>query len=478
MPKGDGLGFISKDYADLFRELRGDLVNKAPEALKPPYRVVAGAGGIDSLPMGVLRVKIRMPGDHPISDVVQGEYMKWSMVEALAQSFKKIVTRHVRLAAEVQRMDILTTLNPKSILMCGDMIKILEVHTPSMAGQQWQFCEFRFDYKVKIEDQDLAAALVAAVFHHMTDFEVIFCQNLESKFREIYHLTVLELINKRFVLMDGHVIQQQLQLFKAAKDNVQEVARLVKEVDVNAFQKEPRFPQGILDEDDYFPIVSLQRTPLHAAAEAGRLEVVQMLVQANAEVNYQDTSGFHALYLAAGSGIPQVVSYLLSSDAELHLRNKSGYTALHNAVGCGKAECIRVLLKARGDLNLQTRSGLAPVHMAAISNQPTSLEVLHECKANLDMPAVGGNTPVHEAVMQNNPEIIQKLFDLKADINIESGPDHHFATPLHMALERKKKKAVKKLQELKAVEKVPGGNHSDAAFKEVVEFRLRRKVLR
>ena len=26
---------------------------------------------------------------------------------------------------------------------------------------------------------------------------------------------VLELINKRFVLMDGHVIQQQLQLFKA-----------------------------------------------------------------------------------------------------------------------------------------------------------------------------------------------------------------------------------------------------------------------
>jgi len=312
----------------------------------------------------------------------------------------------------------------------------------------------------------------------MTDFEVIFCQNLESKFREIYHLTVLELINKRFVLMDGHVIQQQLQLFKAAKDNVQEVARLVKEVDVNAFQKEPRFPQGILDEDDYFPIVSLQRTPLHAAAEAGRLEVVQMLVQANAEVNYQDTSGFHALYLAAGSGIPQVVSYLLSSDAELHLRNKSGYTALHNAVGCGKAECIRVLLKARGDLNLQTRSGLAPVHMAAISNQPTSLEVLHECKANLDMPAVGGNTPVHEAVMQNNPEIIQKLFDLKADINIESGPDHHFATPLHMALERKKKKAVKKLQELKAVEKVPGGNHSDAAFKEVVEFRLRRKVLR
>ena len=38
-------------------------------------------------------------------------------------------------------------------------------------------------------------------------------------------------------------------------------------------------------------------------------------------------------------------------------------------------------------------------------------------------------------------------------MNVESGPENHFATPLRMALERKKKKAAKKLQELKALEK-------------------------
>lgn len=461
MGKGDGLGFVSKDYADLFRELRGDLVNKDPGSLKPPYRVPCGSGPPDGLPLGVLTIKIRMPGDRfPIDSVVHGEYMKWSIVEALAQSFKKI-----------GRMSV----NPKNIQMC-DEIKILEVHTPSMAGQLWQFCSFRFDYKVAL-DEELAATLVPAVFYHMTDFEVIFCQNLENKFREIYHLTVLELINKRFALMDGRAIQQQLKLFKAAEANdVKEISVLLKEVDVDAVQKELRFPRNMLDEDAYFSLVTLQRTPLLAAAEAGRLEAVQLLVEANADVNYQDTSGFQALYLAAGAGAAEVVSYLLSQGSDLHLRNRSGYTALHNAAGCGKAQCIKLLLEARGDWNLKTRSGVAPVHVAAISNQAASLEVLHQCRANLDMPAVGGNTPVHEAVMQNNAEIIQKLFDLKADINIESGPENHFATPLTMALERKKKKAAKKLQELKALEKVPGGNHSETT--EATVFRLRRKVLR
>ena len=84
-------------------------------------------------------------------------------------------------------------------------------------------------------------------------------------------------------------------------------------------------------------------------------------------------------------------------------------------------------------------------------------------------------------------------------MNVESGPENHFATPLRMALERKKKKAAKKLQELQALEKapqrhrlwhslwmplaferackVPGGNHSEVPV-EAKEFRLRKKPLR
>merc|ERR1712066_555395 len=53
-----------------------------------------------------------------------------------------------------------------------------------------------------------------------------------------------------------------------------------------------------------------------------------------------------------------------------------------------------------------------------------------------------------------NPEIIKKLYELGANINVESGPENGFDTPLKMAEERKKKKAFKMLSSLGAIEKV------------------------
>merc|ERR1719321_62781 len=113
---------------------------------------------------------------------------------------------------------------------------------------------------------------------------------------------------------------------------------------------------------------------------------------------------------------------------------------MHNACGCGEKAAIKALLEARADLNVRSNTGSAPIHVAVLNNQPDALEALATLNANLDMPAFGGNTPIHEGVMQNNPSIVQKLIDLKADMNVESGPDNHFATPLKMARDRKKKK--------------------------------------
>merc|ERR1711871_1221691 len=83
------------------------------------------------------------------------------------------------------------------------------------------------------------------------------------------------------------------------------------------------------------------------------------------------------------------------------------------------------------------------------------------------MPAFGGNTPIHEGVMQNNPAIIQKLVDLKADMNIESGPEQGFATPLKMARARKKKKAAKLLESLGALEQISGHEYEEVSECEV-----------
>jgi len=449
MPKGDGLGFVSKDFADLFRDLNGDLANKDPIELKPPYRVHRAPSRAEDVnvrfyPLGILVIKIRMAGDRlSIDEIARGEYMKWAIVESLAEALTKLVKVKVK---------------PDSVLFCADEIEILDVQMPYMGDRLWQFCEFRFEYNLRTNSEEEAEKVVRTAFDRMVDFEAEFCKALEMKFREIYHLTVLHLINKRYGVTDGRPIWDQLALFEAATENdTATILKLVDQgVDVNATQKAAQFPSKRLDEERHFSVVALGRTPLLAAAEEGHLEALRLLLAAKADVNFRDTSGFHALYLGAGApaNAEEVVNLLLSHNADVNLANNIGYTPLHNACGCGEAASIRTLLQARGDLNLKSKTGAAPVHVAVINDQPSSVQVLREFNANLDMPAFGGNTPVHEAVMQNNPDIIQQLFDLKADINVESGPDHGFATPLRMAIDRKKKKAMKKLQELSAVEHV------------------------
>lgn len=447
MPRGDGLGFVSPNYDDLFRTLRGDLANKDPIELKPPYKVVRAKPEemeVPHHPVGVLTFKFRMPGERfSIEQVARSAYMKWAIVGALTETISRICKVKIR---------------PDAILPCVDEVEVIDVQMPYMGEHLWQFCEVRFDYKVKIENPVLAKRASEIAFERMVDFEADFCKALETRFREVYLLTILGLTNKRYLLMDGQTISDQLNLFQASMEgDLSTLSEMINRgVDLNAVQKAVRFPANILDEDFYFVCVTLGRTALLAAAEEGHVEALQLLLEAKADVNAQDASGFHALYLAAGAPklAEEAVTLLLAHNADVNLRNNSGYTPLHNACGCGNVGGIRALLKARGDLNAKSNGGAAPVHVAVINDQPLALEVLKEARANLDMPAFGGNTPVHEGVMQNNADIIQKLFSLGANINIESGPENDYATPLKMANDRKKKKAAKKLKDLKALEKI------------------------
>ncbi|KAG7263745.1 hypothetical protein CRUP_012273 [Coryphaenoides rupestris] len=69
-------------------------------------------------------------------------------------------------------------------------------------------------------------------------------------------------------------------------------------------------------------------SPLMMAAVSGQLEVVQLMVEKNADIDKQDgVHGWTALMQATYHGNKDVVKYLLSQGAEVNLRAKNGYTA-------------------------------------------------------------------------------------------------------------------------------------------------------
>uniref|UniRef100_A0A8B9H256 Ankyrin repeat and sterile alpha motif domain containing 6 n=1 Tax=Astyanax mexicanus TaxID=7994 RepID=A0A8B9H256_ASTMX len=69
-------------------------------------------------------------------------------------------------------------------------------------------------------------------------------------------------------------------------------------------------------------------SPLMIAAVSGQQEVVQLLVEKNADVDKQDgVHGWTALMQATYHGNKDVVKYLLNQGADVNLRAKNGYTA-------------------------------------------------------------------------------------------------------------------------------------------------------
>ncbi|KAK6491861.1 ankyrin repeat and SAM domain-containing protein 6-like [Huso huso] len=69
-------------------------------------------------------------------------------------------------------------------------------------------------------------------------------------------------------------------------------------------------------------------SPLMIAAVNGQLDVVQLLVDGNADIDKQDSvHGWTALMQATYHGNKDVVKYLLNQGADVNLRAKNGYTA-------------------------------------------------------------------------------------------------------------------------------------------------------
>ncbi len=149
-------------------------------------------------------------------------------------------------------------------------------------------------------------------------------------------------------------------------------------------------------------------TPLMQASYVGSLNVVDLFIEHQVDMNYQNINGETALIYAAKAGRSTVVKKLINSSADVNLEDNTGKTALHWACVEGDATTIQFLLDASlkpteqmllsacvtGQTDVVStliNHGMKPTHemliVASLNGNAKLMDILHGASSKNNLPS-------------------------------------------------------------------------------------------
>ncbi|KAK7398065.1 hypothetical protein QQX98_012573 [Neonectria punicea] len=163
----------------------------------------------------------------------------------------------------------------------------------------------------------------------------------------------------------------------------------------------------------YSKELTINTTPLQAAASSGLKHIVQQLLLKQADVNETDANGRTAVHSAAEKGRHKIVELLLSqqpASAVHEKKDKHGQTALHLAAAQGHEWAAGYLIMEKPKVDEADNFGQTALHLVALNG--------HERMTALHLAALNGQRAVAQRLLR------------KANANVE---DSDRRTPLHIA---------------------------------------------
>lgn len=125
-------------------------------------------------------------------------------------------------------------------------------------------------------------------------------------------------------------------------------------------------------------------TPLMETVLSGNINLVRSALDKNVfSINYQDKDHDTALILAARYGYDQIVEFLLNAEANVELHNKSGWNPLRIAAYHGHEKVVQILLTHKAEVNAVDKKGLTALNHAAFKGHKNIVDRLLAAKAVL-----------------------------------------------------------------------------------------------
>ena len=175
-------------------------------------------------------------------------------------------------------------------------------------------------------------------------------------------------------------------------------------IELETLLKSPRNPNTKNDDG---------KIPVHDAANMGRIEAVQLLLEAGSEKDAQAAGYFAAtpLHLAAYEGHLDVVRLLVEADAEKDLLAELGVTPAYLAALQGHLGVARYLVEAGADKDQASNDGATPLYIAAQHGHLDVVSLLVEAGADKDQVHNDGTTPLYIAAQQGCLDVVRFLLE-------------------------------------------------------------------
>ncbi|XP_070614836.1 histone-lysine N-methyltransferase EHMT1 isoform X9 [Erythrolamprus reginae] len=164
-----------------------------------------------------------------------------------------------------------------------------------------------------------------------------------------------------------------------------------------------------------------QRTPLMEAAENNHLETVKYLIKAGALLDPKDAEGSTCLHLAAKKGHYDVVQYLLSNEeTDVNCQDDGGWTPMIWATEYKHVELVKLLLAKGSDINIRDNEQNICLHWAAFSGCIEIAETLLAAKCDLHAVNIHGDSPLHIAARENRYECVVLFLSRGSDVTLKN----------------------------------------------------------
>ncbi|KAH8817591.1 ankyrin repeat-containing domain protein [Flagelloscypha sp. PMI_526] len=200
-------------------------------------------------------------------------------------------------------------------------------------------------------------------------------------------------------------------------------------------------------------------SPLYHASKVGDLELVQKLIEMEADVNASGERCGSVLQAGATSGELKVVRFLIDNGADVDGGEGEYGSVLQAGVLSGNIEMVQLLVGEGADVNEGGGSYGSPLHAGAAIESLEIVRFLVEQGADVNADEGDEGSPLQAGASTGNLEIIRFLVENKADVNADEG---YYGSALQAGAHSGNLEVVRFLVENRADVNAGGGKYGSA----------------